>query len=232
MRYALIPTKKAPPLGDGYEIEKYLTAAGWNVIYLENKKSIFDAYNEIIKTTVKPEDYVIMCHDDISILTDKKVFNDLLNTYLDDEEVGFVGVAGTQFLPVNAVWWNDASKYNPNSGPMNPLKGMVYHGNSIYEMTPSFYGHHGQCVVLDGLFLAAKGETLLNIYLGKPEVFEGDWDFYDIYYTIQTHLGGKKNMCMPITVLHKSIGQMKEGWYKNREAFIKMYRGALPIVIK
>ena len=76
---------------------------------------------------------------------------------------------------------------------------------------------------MDGLFLAAKAKTLKEIGLDKPEYFEGDWDFYDIHYTMKAHQTGLINKVVPIIVLHNSFGNLagRESWHKNREAFIK-----------
>ena len=50
-----------------------------------------------------------------------------------------------------------------------------------------YYGKPDQVVCMDGLFLAASGKVLREIGLDKPEYFEGDWDFYDIHYTVSAH---------------------------------------------
>ena len=65
---------------------------------------------------------------------------------------------------------------------LNPLRGCVFHGDSILDLHPTFYGSFGPVVVMDGLFLAAKGRTLLTIGLSQPDYLPGPWDFYDILY--------------------------------------------------
>jgi len=76
---------------------------------LVDEKSIFDAYeNGIDKLQADPNDIVILCHDDIKILTDPIVFTSLLKEKLSKPNVGFVGVAGTKILSRDERvldWW-------------------------------------------------------------------------------------------------------------------------------
>ena len=127
------------------------------------------------------------------------------------------------------MWWEDVNK---PPGPLNPLTGSVFHGTKL-SMSFNYYGQFGEAVVLDGLFLCAKGKTLNTINLKKPSVFSGDWDFYDIYYTTQTHLKGLKNKTIPIQIVHQSIGELagRESWHANREAYIRKYFDKLPLSV-
>ena len=83
---------------------------------------------------------------------------------------------------------------------------------------------------MDGVFLAATIKTLRSIQLTKPAAFQGAWDFYDIFYTFQTHLKNKKNYTVPIQIRHESIGELagRDSWHKNREAFINIFDKHLP----
>lgn len=231
MRYALIPTKKAPSIDNDYKVGVYLRKAGWHVIYLEGKKSIFEAYTDGIEQVVRPGDHVIMCHDDIEILMDVDQFNEVIDFYLSNDKTGFIGVAGTALLSSQAVWWEGLGSFNPVASNC-PLRGIVNHGNSINEMHLSIYGTYGRTVVMDGVFLAAKGSVLKSIKTAKPELFSGDWDFYDLYFTIQAHLKGLHNYCVPINILHYSPGPLKEGWYNNQKAFIEMFGKHLPLFVE
>ena len=66
----------------------------------------------------------------------------------------------------------------------------------------------------------------------KPFYFEGDWDFYDIYYTSKAIRKGYRNYVIELDVLHNSKGDLggRDSWHKNREAFIK--KNDLPLKIK
>jgi hypothetical protein len=160
-----------------------------------------------------------MCHDDIEILTDPEVFkNIIVNTCLK-VDTGFIGVAGTTHLTENAVWWNQ------DIWRQGKHRGHVYHGSDILTADSTYYGRPNmeRVVCMDGLFLAASGRVLRDVGLDKPEYFEGDWDFYDIHYTVTAHKKKYKNHVVPISLLHNSKGELagRDSWHKNREAFIK-----------
>jgi|3_EtaG_2_1085321.scaffolds.fasta_scaffold86457_1 hypothetical protein len=223
-KIAFIPTRKE--FGQ-LEIVNYLNNAGWTTCVLCNKDSIFRAFKEAVQeNNIKPNDYVIFCHDDIQILTDPEIFNELLSYELDNPETGFVGVAGTQTLNQTGVWWDGLNRV-----PKAPLAGFVYHGKDIHTMTSTYYGTPGRVVAMDGLFLAARGKVINTIQLGKPKFFEGEWDFYDVFYTVQTHLKSLKNKVLPISILHESYGELagRDSWHKNREAFIERFWEKLPL---
>mgnify|MGYP003124623142 CR=1 FL=1 len=195
---------------------------------LVDEKSIFEAYeNGLDSLDASFDDIVILCHDDIEILTDPKVFTSLLKEKLSQSDTGFVGVAGTTNFTQSAVWWDQA---NWQAGKHS---GYVFHGDNIHSMSPTHFGPLAQTVVMDGVFLAATKRTLRSIQLAKPKVFPGNWDFYDIFYTYQAHLKGKKNYTVAIQIRHESIGELagRDSWHKNREAFIGIFSRYLPTSI-
>jgi hypothetical protein len=217
-KIALIPTKekKSRP------IQTYLENAGWAVHYLEGKTSIFQAYSDGVgELNLKAKDRIIMCHDDIEILTDPKVFNQLLDSYFEKPYLGFVGVAGAKKLNQTACWWHGVGGEYP--GPNAKLCGAVFHGSSLEDIHPTYYGSFGKAEVMDGLFLATTGRTLHSIQLKKPSFFKGNWDFYDIFYTYQASQKNLNNYVVPIQVLHYSFGEgsNQSTWEDNRKAFIE-----------
>ena len=223
-KYAFIPTRDKTTKNP--QLEEYLTRAGYDVTFLIGENSIFNAYHNACKP-VMANDTVIMCHDDIRILTEPDAFNTFLDMALNTETTGFVGVAGTKVLKQSAVWWDGLAQGEDH------FSGMVMHGKSLEEMRMTPYGTPGGVVVLDGLFLAARGKTLNSIQLKKPKTFEGNWDFYDIFYTFQAFLKGKTNVVAPIQVLHQSLGEIvgRDSWHNNRQAFIDRYRENLPMTV-
>lgn len=195
----------------------YFTQSKITPIVLVGAKSIFKAYSETYETYRETYDQFIFCHDDIILHSPHAEFKLLLDQALTSP--GFVGPAGTTMLTENAVWW-DQSQW-----ALGKHSGMVFHGDSV--ISPNFrvtyYGEYRQVVVLDGLFLAANKYTLDTVCLKKPSYFEGNWDFYDIYYTSQAHKLNFKNRTIPILITHNSFGELagRDSWHQNREAFIQ-----------
>lgn len=230
--FAFICTRsdKLTPITE--KLLQYLYSCGIKVNLLINKPSIFSAYSDglnLIKEEVSEDDIIIFCHDDIEILNNKDDFLNVLIQSTDKKMSGFVGPAGTTYLGLDAVWWN----HQLWSQGMH--KGLVFHGGQgitdVESLETTFYGNYGQVVVLDGLFLACRYRILRDIKITKPGAFEGDWDFYDIWYTSQSYLKGYKNKAVPVLIKHSSFGNLagRDSWHKNREAFISITK--LPLKI-
>ena len=223
--YSLTCTRSEKATETTSSLLEYFKRGGIESKLLIDESSIFEAYEKGVDSLdASFDDIIILCHDDIEILTDPKVFTSLLKEKLQKPDTGFVGVAGTTNLTQEAVWWDQA---NWQAGKHS---GYVFHGKDIQTMSPTHFGNLGQTVVMDGVFLAATKRTLRSIQLTKPKDFTGKWDFYDIFYTFQTHQKGKKNYTLPIQIRHESIGELagRDSWHKNREAFIGLFHRQLP----
>jgi len=191
-----------------------------------NQTSIFNAYTQAIQVSPKENnDFFIFCHDDIEILCSKDSFLDVLNNYLSNPKIGFIGPAGTTHLDRECVWWNQ------QLWQQGKHKGLVFHGESLLKAQPTYYGPYGKVIVLDGLFLACNGKIINSIKTEKPKEFPGEWDFYDLYYTTQAYLNGYNNYAVPIPILHNSRGELagRDSWHANRLAYRQLFNKHLPL---
>jgi len=183
--------------------------------------SIYEGHKRNIEQSgLSDDDIVIMCHDDVDIISN----HGELSKYLEickKPGIGFIGTAGATTLGTDPIWWN--------SRHYNETRGFVFQGKDPAKMTPNYFGEHGQVVCLDGLFLAATVDTLNKIKLEKPPYLTSDWDFYDIHLTTKAHYSGFANYAVPIIVRHESDGQMREGWFQAKQEFIKANRMLLPM---
>ena len=70
-----------------------------------------------------------------------------------------------------------------------------------------------------------------SIDLAKPDYLEGDWDFYDIHYTLAAHIKGYKNKAINLSAVHFSRGELagRDSWHKNRKLVYNKYKEELPI---
>lgn len=224
--YALICTRDKDLSSVTTELTTYLSSLGVQVKLLVNHRSIFNGYSKALeKIDPDPSDIIILCHDDIEIQTRPVNFISILSI-LKNKKYGFLGVAGTTELGEDSVWW-DQERWRRGKH-----KGKVFHLDPEDKVYTSEYGPYGQVVVLDGVFLACRAELLKEIALQKPTSYNGEWDFYDIYYTLQSHDKGYENHTVPIELLHHSRGELagRESWHKNREAFIKQNKERFPII--
>lgn len=225
MIYAFICTRSKDLTDTAKRLSTYLSEAGVAVKFLVKQPTIFHGYETaFIKNEVKDDDIVILCHDDIEILSSQWVFKQcLLETLKHD--TGFIGVAGTKTLTKDAIWWNQ------EMWQQRQHTGIVWHGPDPISAEATYYGPYGQAVVMDGLFLAASGKTLREVKLGHPDYLTGGWDYYDLHYTMTAHKKGLKNKTVPINILHNSKGEIvgRNSWHTNREAFIRRHK--LPITV-
>ena len=175
-----------------------LSSYGVHVKVLANQTSIFEAYKKGMESRdADLNDIIILCHDDLEILSGKAEFVGSLAACLDPA-TGIVGLAGTTDLGENAVWW-DQTRWREGKH-----RGKVMHREPQVHATE--YGACGRVVALDGLFLAARRAVWEMVGLDKP-----------------AHLLGYKNYTVPIEVIHDSSGELvgRDSWHLNREAFIK-----------
>jgi len=214
--YAFICTRSNKPGKSFEKLVKNFISWGIHVKILRDKNSIYEAYSDVYATLeYTTNDIVIMCHDDIEILSSKEHFlNCLAET--SKPEVGFIGVAGTTRLTQSGVWWDKENIINGFG------RGSVAHTN---ELHPSCYGPTGEVIVMDGLFLAANAKTLGTINLDKPKYFDGGWDFYDIMFCHRMRETKRKNIVVPLLLRHHSRGELvgRDGWHFNRQAFIEQH---------
>lgn len=225
MIYAIICSRTTKPSKTLPKLLSYLKEADIKYHVSYDANSMFEGYQTGLDT-LNParEDIVILCHDDIEILSDRTLFKSILEENLSKKSVGFVGPAGTTYLGSDAVWWD------MNRRTTGLHSGFVFQGDNYSTMTPNYFGPFRNVVVLDGLFLAARRETIDQIGLAKPKEFPTNWDFYDLYYTLSAYEQGFTNKAVPIVILHNSNGYMRETWEANRTAFRKMFR--LPVGCK
>lgn len=218
MIHAIIPTRKSSQINKN--LISYLKEAGINILAVENKGSIFEAFTTALQY-IGDLDIAILCHDDIEIWSDKVIFLKWLNQYAFEKDIGFIGVAGTKKMTSTGVWWNN-KEHNQN------LAGMAYHpipGNP--KLTPlTYFGPpFAHAEAMDGVFLAIQGRKLKKIGTKKPRWMpeESNWDFYDISMTYKATKMGYKNIVLPIQIFHESPGVPRESWESARKAFVKEY---------
>ena len=176
------------------------------------------------------EDDIIFCHDDIEVIMTAHSFNAVLDNYLGMANTGVVGVAGCASLGIlndTANWFSNAyinGQYDFSHGG-----GLVFHGTTIKDMRASYYGFSHKAVLLDGVFLAAKGATVRSVSFKSPNLLKSKWHNYDSLLTFQTFKSGKDNRIAPIILLHKSHGDYaREEYHEDSRMFMKLFAQWLP----
>src|SRR5689334_4165493 len=127
--YPIICTREARLKPITNELINYFDNIDIKTQLVINASSIFTGYEEgLIKIKPKPQDIIILCHDDIKILNDPSYFTDYLEI-LHKSKTGFIGVAGTASFNDPCIWWQS---------PRNDLRGIVWHGDN-HVTSPATY---------------------------------------------------------------------------------------------
>lgn len=187
-------------------------------VSFENRRGLPEIYNARIAAENNAETLVFV-HDDVWIddyfLADRVI--DGLRTY------DVIGVAGNRrrvqhqpvwaFLNTKPTWDDDIN-----------LTGSVAHGESPFGKVSHFGAVPADCELLDGVFLAAKKETLRgNGVLFDPRF---DFHFYDMDFCRSARQRGVRLGTWPICLTHQSSGAFgTEHWNEKYRAYIEKWGG-------
>jgi len=178
-----------------------------------NREGLPAVYNRQISEENR-EKILLFVHDDIW-LDDCFVYDRLQEALAQFEVIGLAG--NTRRLPGQPAWgFASADPFVPE----NPryLSGVVADGDQPWGK-PSRYGPPGlACLMLDGVFLAARCETLLDSGVRFDERFA--FDFYDIDFCRSAEAAGLRMGTWPIAITHASIGKFgSPAWRAGLQAY-------------
>lgn len=195
-----------------------------------NQYSLTEAYNlgwKKLDELNLGKEIIVFCHNDITIKTKdwgKKLVNLFLNSDYD-----VIGIAGSDQILEHGVWYlNEKNQLYPQDTHMF---GRVWHVHGLRE-EESVYSTKiigiQPVIVVDGLFFAVNGETILKRFNAD---FKG-FHYYDVSFCFENYLEGCNiGVIDKISVLHQSIGRTNSEWDKNRQQFLSLYRNEFPVKI-
>jgi GT2 family glycosyltransferase len=185
-------------------------------LHFENRFALPTIYNARISAEDRNE-VVVFIHDDVWI--DDEFFADRILEGLESYDV--LGVAGNRrrierqpnwaFIDTKLTW--DDSAY---------LSGAVSHGKSSFGPVSNYGETPAECELLDGVFLAAKTETLNH----KNALFDPrfDFHFYDLDFCRRARQRGLTLGTWPISLTHQSGGAFgTPNWKQKYRAYIEKW---------
>lgn len=138
----------------GFELE---------VISIRDTDSYAEAYNRGLKLT--DAKYKVFLHSNTYIIN-RNFITDILDVFIDRNDIGLIGVVGAKRLPASGLWWEDVGKVGEvsisRSGSIELLK-----FNNIIEKYESVEA-------IDGLIMVTQSDIAW-----REDIFDGV-DFYDI----------------------------------------------------
>ncbi len=192
------------------------------LIFYKNSRGLSECYN--IAISQAPEDEtLVFVHDDIFIPD----FFWMKSLFVSLSRFDLVGVAGNRRRVSNQPGWafirfdEKHCKFDWDSN--ENLSGLVGHGNN-FPCPISVYGRpEERCLLLDGVFLAAKKKTFLNNQIKFDEQFK--FHFYDMDICRQFERAGLTLGTTPISIIHESGGKFgSPQWLDAYAAYIKKWK--------
>ena len=189
--------------------------------YTNNDQPLSKIYNEFLDSD-HGYDYIIFCHDDVSI-EDSNLYEKIDKAIGYDSEYAICGVAGNATCKIQGKnLWHTMNKRGSMSGAV-----AHYTGNDDTECFMTNFGPTPKRVLLlDGLFLAVNVKKIDEVGLRFDEECPSKWNFYDLDFSLQANKLGLKMTTWPIWIVHRSHGLSdldNEDWNKGNEYFKKKW---------
>jgi GT2 family glycosyltransferase len=187
-------------------------------VAFENRRGLPEIFNERIQAS--EADILAFVHDDVWI--DDFFICDHLEEAL--YEFGVVGVAGNRRrVPRQPAWafvgittefvWDE---------PAN-LRGAIAHGAEPFGAVSRFGATYEECELLDGAFMAARRDTLIE----QEALFDTrfKFDFYDMDFCRTARAKGLRVGCWPIALTHQSMGLFgSASWHAGYAAYLGKWK--------
>jgi len=185
-----------------------------------NQYSLNEVYNQAFDKYSNENDIIFtFIHNDIYFKTQN--WGKILLRKFNNFDVDIIGVAGTDYLGEDGVWWNKKHR----------MFGAVEHtdgGNSWLSDYGSEFKGLQPVVVIDGVFMAVNPDNIIHKF---DENISG-FHFYDISFCFNNYIDGCEiAVTNEIRILHKSIGVTNKEWDLNRKLFVQKNKQFLPLTI-
>jgi len=201
-----------------------LTGPAVQVIVIENNArcGLGQAYNEGLDQATGV--YCGFIHDDVEVTTPGWL--EQLAAAVTTGGYDLVGLAGSQVLPSNGVWW---------AAPTGALRGEVWHREANGALTHNRYGMPDDAaaglspvVSLDGMLLFGRREHFL-VEPFDTEFFDG-FHYYDADLCLRWVMRHRRRLGVVhgLHVIHGSGGAL-EGIEPFQERFFFRFGGFLPL---
>lgn len=186
------------------------------IVGIHDARSLAEGYNRGIARA--RGERLILCHDDIEILTPD--FADRLDRHL--AQFDLIGVAGTTKV-VNGRWEmaGDPHLFVLVSTPLPSAAGyrtLLMGGGGL--IVPGIEA-------LDGVFMAMRRSVATSIAFDEA-TFDG-FHLYDLDFSFRAHLAGfALAVCRDIVLIHESVGRFDDVHAEYQRRFDAKFRAYLP----
>jgi GT2 family glycosyltransferase len=179
----------------------------------DNQRGLPEIYNERLASPDCAE-YVVFVHDDVWI-DDYFLANRVLEGL---ERFDVLGVAGNRKRRDRQPAWGFVDPSFTWDEPAN-LSGWLAHGRQPFGPISAWGPVPAECELLDGVFFAAKRDTLRAREVSFDPLF--DFHFYDVDFCRRARQQGLRLGTWPICMTHQGQGKFgTEHWFAMYEKYI------------
>jgi hypothetical protein len=173
-------------------------------------------YNTAIRAAARSPAILLFIHDDVHLMD--FFWTDRLHIAL--EQFKIVGLVGNRRRLPRQPGWMFKDEWFTKESPEH-MSGLIGHGVE-FPCPIRRFGMLGPCKLLDGVFLAARSDVLIDNDLYFDEAF--DFNCWDLDFCRQAEI---KNVTMgtaPIGVMHESSGRFRtEAWMISFKKYLEKW---------
>ena len=204
------------PLGRSLSI--YRAPFAEVVLFDTNTDGLPKVYNEAIRDAGDDPAILIFIHDDVHLCD----FFWHIHVLAALQKFEIVGLAGNRRrVPNQPTWCHIDEQFTPDSA--DNLSGIVAHGKGFPPANLSSFGPPVQRVkLLDGVFLAARSETLRRRQISFDERF--DFHFYDMDFCRQAEAKQVSVGTLTLSAIHESGGNFDTpAWREGYQRYLEKW---------
>ena len=190
------------------------------ILHIKNqfiKMPISKVYNEMAQ--IAKYSYLLFIHEDL--LFNNNNWGYALINVLEDQNIGVVGLAGTQYMSNYMGTWPNLSKFTREN---------IWNYTHHYYQNPNNVSND-EVVVLDGVFLACKKNVWEKVHFSEYLTGFHCYDM-DFCIKIKQYLQLKCVVTYEIEVNHFSSGKLGFDWLQQQFLFFENLSKFLPIAIE
>lgn len=203
-------------------LKKTIGIKNYEILEYENfnQFTLAEIYNKGIRDS--KNDIIVCCHNDIKLESDwgKK----LLKDFEKNPDYGIIGKAGSCYFPESGIYWERMHQ---------TMVGHVYHQPEGQKKWLSKYSSSSSeiipVVTIDGLFMSFNKTKIKHLF----DETIGKFHFYDHSFCVPNFNDGVKiGVTFSFDIIHQSVGQPNDEFFKSKDVFVEKYKSILPIDLK
>jgi hypothetical protein len=164
---------------------------------------------------------LVFCHEDILFHTQN--WAEILLNYLNNEEIGLIGVAGGIYKSkFHSSWWVNLIDINLQRINIIQHSKNISHIDFINPKNEKF----SNVVAIDGVFMACRKHIWENNIFDENNFSK--FHFYDLDFSFQISQTHKVVVVYDILIEHFSIGSYDKDWVHFAKVFTYKWRRQLP----